>query len=321
MQRITDLHALPKIRDGLSYLYVDRCRIEREANGVALFDKDGKTSIPCAALATLLLGPGTTITHAAILTLADCGCQVIWCGEEGVRFYAEGGGRTRRAERLLHQARVWADAEAHGQVVRRLYAMRFPEDVPEGTTLAELRGREGARVRSAYREASEEHGVPWRGRTYRRGRWAGADPVNRALSAANACLYGVSHAAILAAGYSPALGFIHTGKMNSFVYDVADLYKLEVCVPAAFQTVAQGTRGVEGRVRGLLRDRVRDLRLLARIVPDLDAALGRREVVADASSDHADEDADGAVPSRIWDPGGRELPGGTNFADEGEGEA
>jgi len=47
------------------------------------------------------------------------------------------------------------------------------------------------------------------------------DVTNRCLSSATACLYGLSEAAILAAGYAPAIGFHHRGKPQSFFYDVA----------------------------------------------------------------------------------------------------
>src|SRR5207248_11211925 len=149
-------------------------------------------------------------------------------------------------------------------------------------TRRQIRGMEGIRVREAYANASRESGVEWHGRSYRRESWGAADPVNRALSCANSCLYGVCHAAIVAAGYSPALGFIHTGKMLSFVYDIADLYKTEVTIPLAFHTVAADGNHVESRVRRECRDTFYATRLLQRIVPDIEQALAvNSEVVGD----------------------------------------
>src|SRR5690554_5875285 len=186
-----------------------------------------------------MLGPGTSITHAAVKTLAESGCLVIWCGEQGIRFYAQGMGETRSASRLLHQATLYADPELRSHVVVRLYRMRFIEDLPSSLTLQQLRGREGSRVREAYARASEASGVPWTGRSYDRNNWSNADPVNKALSVANSCLYGICHAAIVSLGYSPGLGFIHTGKLLSFVYDIADLYKVEITIPTAFHAAAE----------------------------------------------------------------------------------
>jgi CRISPR-associated protein Cas1 len=160
-----------------------------------------------------------------------------------------------------------------------------------------------------YPSASAEAGVPWAGRSYRREQWSSADPVNRALSAANSCLYGICHAAIIAAGYSPALGFIHTGKMLSFVYDVADLYKTETTIPITFHVVAEGIDDLESRVRAACRDYFRAARLLQRIVPDLDRALGP----ADARTDD-DFDADEAAPGPLWDDQKGEVAGGVNRA-------
>ncbi len=165
-----DLHFLPKVRDSWSYLYVEHCRIDQEGKAIALQDAAGKVPVPCASIALLMAGPGTTITHAAIRALADNGCLIAWTGEEGVRMYGLGLGETRSARNLLHQARLWADPVQHLRVVRRLYEVRFPGPVSPGLTIEQLRGHEGVRVREAYARASRETGVAWLGRSYRRDR-------------------------------------------------------------------------------------------------------------------------------------------------------
>lgn len=309
-----DLHLLPKVRDSLSFLYVEHCRIDQEAKAIALHDADGKVPVPCAALTTLLLGPGTSITHAAVRALAENGCLVIWTGEEGVRLYATGMGETRSARNLLHQARLWGDPSTRLEVVKRLYRMRFRETLDPHLSLEQLRGKEGIRVREAYARASRATGVPWRGRSYRQDRWGEADPVNRALSCANSCLYGVCHAAIVSAGYSPALGFIHTGKMLSFVYDIADLYKADVTVPIAFRVVAEGETSLETRVRRACRDAFRSARLLQRIVPDIERALDLGRELETAAG--LDFDSNAALPGGLWDPELGEVRGGINHGEE-----
>lgn len=314
-----DLHVLPKVRDSWSYLYVEHCRIDQEDKAIAVHDAGGKVPVPCATLTLLLLGPGTTITHAAIRALADNGCSVLWAGEQGVRCYAQGLGETRSAQHLLRQARLCVDPALHLRVVRRMYEVRFPDPLDPGLTLQQIRGKEGIRVRESYARASRETGVAWQGRSYQRADWQASDPVNRALSAANSCLYGVCHAAIVSAGYSPALGFIHTGKMLSFVYDIADLYKAETTIPAAFRAVAEGGGNPEGRVRRQCRDLFHERRLLARIVEDIDRVLAVEE--AGAPSPGADYDADEALPGGLWDPDRGAVPGGVNQADDGAGRA
>jgi CRISPR-associated protein Cas1 len=310
-----DLHALPKVRDSWSFLYVEHCRIDQDAKAIAIHDAKGVVSIPCATLVTLMVGPGTRITHAAVKALADNGCLVLWTGEGAVRFYALGMGETRSARNLLHQARLCCDPDSRLKVVRRLYEARFAESLDGNLTLRQIRGKEGLRVREAYARASETFGVEWTGRSYRRDNWGKSDPVNRALSAANSCLYGVCHAAILSAGYAPALGFIHTGKMLSFVYDVADLYKTETTVPIGFHAASEGTANIESRVRRECRDTFVEIKLLQRIIPDI-------EQVLDVSPPHPglfEFDRDGALPGGLWDPEGEDVQGGINWADEPAG--
>jgi len=297
-----DLHELPKFRDKLSYLYIEHARIDRHENAIAFHDIEGMTPVPVAGLAVLMMGPGTSVTHAAVRILAVNNCLAIWCGEENVRFYAAGMGGTRGAARLLKQAQLAAVDETRLAVAKRMYTMRFDELIPEGTTIETLRGMEGARVRRAYAEASEASGVPWHGRSYDRGDWRAADPVNRALSAANSCLYGICHAALLSAGYSPAIGFIHTGKQLSFVYDVADLYKTEISIPVAFAVIADGHEDeVERTARMACRDAFRRARLLKRIITDITALMGDTN-----GDDLCVYDDDEALPADLWTPSSEE---------------
>jgi CRISPR-associated protein Cas1 len=315
--KIRDLHLLPKIRDSWSYLYVEHCRIDQEEKAIAVHDAGGKTPVPCAALTLLMLGPGTTITHAAVRTLAENGCLVMWCGEEAVRFYAIGMGETRSSRNLLAQARLWADPATRLAVVVRMYRMRFDELIPTDATLQELRGREGIRVRQSYAAASQKAGISWEGRSFRSSNWRSADPVNRALSCANSCLYGLCHAAIISAGFSPSLGFIHTGKMLSFVYDIADLYKTEVTIPMAFAAVKAGDIQLETRVRKACRDAFHATRLLERIVPDINSALDldQNEQIA---AEQTLFDSDQVVPGGLWDPAAGQVAGGVNRGDSPE---
>jgi CRISPR-associated protein Cas1 len=311
---IKDLHVLPKVRDSLSYLYVEHCRIDQEDKAIALHDADSKTLVPCASLTMLLVGPGTSMTHAAIKTLAESGCLVLWTGEMAVRFYAQGMGETRVAHNLLHQARLCSIPALRLQVVRRMYEMRFTEPLDQGLTLRQIRGKEGIRVRESYAKASRATGITWSGRAYHRDKWTAADPINRALSAANSCLYGICHAAIVSAGYSPALGFIHTGKMLSFVYDIADLYKADTTIPLAFRTVAEGETNLESRIRRACRDEFQSERLLQRIIPDIGRALD----VPAPQNEEIDFDTDAAVPGGLWDPETGITDGGVNWDESDE---
>lgn len=316
-----DLHLLPKVRDSLSYVYVEHARIDQHGKSIAFWDAEGCTPLPVASLSVLMLGPGTNLTHAAVRTLAEHNCLVIWCGEENVRFYAYGTGGTRRAGPLLTQARLVSDPALRLEVVKRMCRMRFKEAPPEDNlTIEQLRGLEGVRVRQAYAEWAQRTGIEWTGRVYDRTNWAEADPVNRALSCANSCLYGLCHAAIRATGYSPGLGFIHTGKQLSFVYDIADLYKTEITIPAAFEVVQEGMVSLERRTRILCRDKFRETRLLSRIIPDLQQLMRVKDDWLVGLGLDEEFDRDPAMPSSLWGPEveGGIVSGGVNHGDIAE---
>jgi CRISP-associated protein Cas1 len=300
MNRQLNLHDLPRFDDKLSYLYVEHAVVDQEDRAICFHQPTGITSVPVAALAVLILGPGTSITHAAVKTAAENNCLLVWAGEEGVRFYAQGLGGTRHSRNLIRQARLVSNPITRLQVVVRMYCLRFADKPDPGLTLQQLRGKEGIRVRQAYAEAAKAHGIDWQGRNYQRGDWNMADPVNRALSAANSCLYGLVQAAMLAAGYSPALGFIHAGKQLSFVYDVADLYKVEQMVPLAFAIAAKNPPELERQVRLACRNRFREGSLARRILPDIAHVLDiPMEQVEAAEEDYAD---DPALPAELWTP-------------------
>jgi len=298
---------LGRISDRLSFLYVEHAKVDRDANAVTFWQADGVASVPAAMLAALLLGPGTRITHAAVSLLAGSGCTVAWTGEEGVRLYAGAVAASTTSGLLQRQAALVTGQRTRLAVARAMYEMRFPgEDLTE-LTMQQLRGREGARVRACYQRWSKETGVRWLGRNYDPGNWGVSDQVNQCLSSANSALYGVTHAAVLHLGCSPGLGFVHTGHQLSFVYDVADLYKARVSIPAAFTVAAVGGGDLSGRVRRAVRDMIVEVKLLPRIVADIKQLLG------------VPDDSDDVVPvppaADLWDGTGT-VPGGVGYGDE-----
>lgn len=310
-----DLHELPKFRDGLSYLYVEHCKIEQDKLAIALFDTEGKISVPCANLALLMIGPGTSITHAAIRVLAENGCLVVWCGEEGIRFYAQGMGETRSSKKIIHQANLVSNSLTRLAIVKKMYQMRFKDDVDKNLSIEQLRGREGARVKDTYMRESKKTGIPWKGRIYKQKDWSASDPVNKTLSTANSCLYGLCHSAIVSIGYSPAIGFIHTGKQLSFVYDIADLYKADITIPIAFQIVQESDLDIERRTRVTCRDKFKEFRLLPQIIDDIEKIFDIENQNSDENelNRNIDLDSEIATPGGLWDPTISEVRGGKNF--------
>lgn len=298
-----NLEELPRLRDSISYLYLEHVVIQQDSFSIVAIDDQGKTPIPIASITCLLLGPGVKITHAAIRAICENGCMAVWCGENMGRFYAAGIGETRSAKNLLDQAKVCMDEELHMEAVRRMYKLRFPNIPTEGLTLQQIRGMEGMRVKKAYELMARTHGIPWKKRNYKSEDWDAADPVNQALSHANTLLYGVCHASIVTLGYSPGLGFVHTGKQLSFVYDIADLYKTETTLPAAFEAAKRGG-DVLKHVRSLCRQYFSGVKLLERIPKDIAYIL---QVEKCAGSDNAKN------VGQLWDSTSENSEGGKNY--------
>ncbi|MCZ7432314.1 type I-E CRISPR-associated endonuclease Cas1e [Streptomyces sp. WMMC1477] len=264
---------LARIGGRLSFVYLERCTVHRDDNAITATDADGVTHIPSATIGTLLLGPGTRVTHQAMSVLGECGAGVVWVGERGVRFYAGGRALTRSSGLIEAQATAWANRRTRLEVARAMYRLRFPDEDPAGRTRQELLSMEGRRLKECYRKESARTGVPWRRREYHRDDFSAGDAPNQGITAAAQCMYGIAHAVVTALGCSPGLGFVHSGHERSFVLDVADLYKTDVAIPAAFDAAAEGTEDVATRTRRALRDRIHQTGLLDRCVRDIKALL------------------------------------------------
>jgi len=296
---------LSRVVDRLSFLYLERCVVHRDSNAITVRDERGVVHVPAAVIASVMLGPGTTISHQAMMLLADSGVATVWVGEQGVRYYAHGRPLARTSRLLLAQVERVANQSKRLAVARAMYEMRFTgEDVSHMTT-QQLRGREGARVRRLYRQHAQDLGVEWKSRDYRPDDFESSDGVNQALSAATTCLYGIVHAVVVALGCSPALGMVHTGHDRSFVYDIADLYKMDVAVPVAFRVAAGNSTDIPGDVRRQMRDAIHEKRVLERCVQDIHRLLG--------SAGEEDSDFEAQVV-QLWGPRER-VAGGVNYGD------
>lgn len=303
----SELGQLLRAEDRLSFLYLERCTVHREANAITAQDERGTVHIPAATIGALLLGPGTRVTHQAITLLADSGATAVWVGERGVRYYAHGRGLTSSSRLLEAQALAYSNQSSRLRVARQMYAMRFPGEDVSGLTMQQLRGREGARVRRAYRECAERVGIEWTKRTYDAEDFSSGDPVNQALSAATTCLYGIAHAVIVALGCAPGLGFVHVGHARSFVFDVADLYKAEIAIPVAFSVAAEADEGddVAAITRHRLRDAVHEGHILARCAHDI-----RTLLLPDQGAPEVEQEWD---VIQLWDGGSRRVAGGRDY--------
>lgn len=268
---------LPQIKDRYPFLYLERGRLEIDDSSVKWIDSAGEViRLPIATITTLLLGPGTSVTHEAIKVLAAANCNVCWVGEDSLLFYAVGQSPTANTRNLRHQMEVACNPEKSLAVAKRMYARRFPEENLDGKKLKELMGMEGYRVRALYEKKAEEYGVGWKGRCYTPGKMELSDVTNQILTATNAALYGILSSCIYSMGYSPHIGFIHSGSPLPFVYDMADLYKENLCIDLAFKlTLEMAGEYNKYRVSSEFRNRVLDYRLLEKINPDIEEMLGK----------------------------------------------
>lgn len=300
-----EIQMLPQVADRLTFLYLERCVLNRQDSAITVADDRGTVFVPAAAISVIMLGPGTKITHRAMELIGDAGVTVIWVGEHGVRYYASGRPLTHRAALLQRQAELVGNTRMHLNIVRQMYSMRFPKEDVSRLTLQQLRGREGARIRAVYKKASKEWNVPWNGREYDPDDFTSGDSVNQALSAGHACLYGLAHAVIAALGCSPGLGFVHDGHENSFVYDIADLYKADITIPLAFEVAATISKEeIPSVMRRKTRDKMVKMNILKQMVHDIKSLFAKEGEA---------EDSDAVY---LWDNKVGEVENGHSYGDD-----
>jgi CRISP-associated protein Cas1 len=275
------IHLKPiPMKDRVSMIFVGMGRIDVKDGAFVVVDEVNgeRKHIPVGSVACIMLEPGTRISHMAVKLAAATGTLLIWVGESGVRLYSAGQPGGARSDKLLYQAKLALDENLRIKVVRKMFEMRFGEAAPERRSVDQLRGIEGSRVRKTYELMAKQYGVTWHGRRYDPKDWEKGDTVNKCLSAATACLYGVTEAAILAAGYAPAVGFIHTGKPLSFVYDIADIVKFDTVVPVAFRIAGKSPVNPDREVRIACRNVFRESRLLKKIIPMIEEVLAAGDI-------------------------------------------
>ncbi|MFP2516444.1 type I-E CRISPR-associated endonuclease Cas1e [Buttiauxella agrestis] len=276
------------IKDRTSMIFLQYGQIDVLDGAFVLIDKTGiRTHIPVGSIACIMLEPGTRISHAAVRLAATTGTLLVWVGEAGVRLYASGQPGGARSDRLLYQAKLALDEELRLKVVRKMFELRFGEPAPSRRSVEQLRGIEGSRVRQTYSLLAKRYGVKWNGRRYDPKDWEKGDTVNQCISAATSCLYGITEAAVLAAGYAPAIGFVHSGKPLSFVYDIADIVKFDGVVPVAFEIAAKNSPSPDKDVRLACRDIFRTQKTLARLIPLIEEVLAAGEIAMPQPFDDA----------------------------------
>jgi CRISPR-associated protein Cas1 len=260
-------HARMPHADRHGLLYLERGQLSVEdgclrfiAAGSPLVNA-GDYRIPHQAVSLVLLGPGSTVSHDALRLLARHGTGLSAIGEDGVRLYTAQPLMPDQSALARAQVRAWADAKgARMAVARRMYAWRLGEVLPH-RDIAVLRGIEGSRVKEIYRLTAERIGVRWSGRRYDRTDPLAADLPNQALNHAASAVEAAAAIAVAATAAIPQLGFIHEDSGQSFILDIADLFRDELTVPCAFKAalVAQKRPGesIERLARRGVAERLR----------------------------------------------------------------
>ena len=298
--KIDNKQMLSQITNNLEFLYVEKANIEKDDASICIVKGNERTPVPVASINCLLLGPGTTITHRAVEMLTDARCTVVWCGTELRAYYATGYEKNRSSKNLLKQIEYFSDTEKHIEVARKMYEKRFPQMSFVGMDIKEMRGLEGLRMKEIYSEWSEKTEVQWNGRYTGIGDFAGQDDINKLITVGNQILYHCCRAAIHTLGYSPAIGFIHTGRMDSFTFDIADLYKTDVVIPTAFETAECLSGGLQkedlAEFRKDIYVKMKECKLLKQILSDL-------LMLFDESEDMVG----------LWNGNNEIVSGGTNY--------
>ncbi len=267
---------LPQVKDKYPFIYLERGRLEIDDSSIKWIDCDANiVRIPIATINTLLLGPGTSVTHEAIKIMASANCTVCWVGEDSLLFYATGQSPTSDTRNMRTQMELAANPTKRLLVARKFFQYRFPETDVSSKSLKELMGMEGIRVRTLYEEKAKQYGVGWKGRSYVPGKFEMGDLTNQILTSSNAALYGILTSSVYAMGFSPHIGFIHSGSPLPFIYDLADLYKEYLCVDLAF-SLSQELGGLYNkyRVSDEFRARVIESKLLENLGRDIKHVLG-----------------------------------------------
>jgi CRISP-associated protein Cas1 len=225
--------------------------------GPGLVDNDalgpGDYAIPFQMVSMILLGPGSTVSHDALRLCARHGTAIVAVGEDGVRAYTAPPLIPDRSGLARRQARVWADADhTRLDIARRMYAWRLGEILPH-SDIETLRGIEGARVKAMYKLQAQKYGIRWNGRRYDRANPSATDLPNQALNHAASAIEAAAAIAVAATATIPQLGFIHEDPGQSFVLDIADLFRDDTTVPVAFAAVVEANKSPEANIERVTR--------------------------------------------------------------------
>lgn len=274
-------------RHGL--IWLDRGRLEVEDGCLRFVTSGGGEleagdyQIPHQAISIILLGPGSSVTHDALRLLARHGCALAAIGEGATRFYTAPPLMSDSSAVARAQATLWANPESRMRVARAMYAIRFGEIV-RTRDIEVLRGQEGARIKRSYQLAAERHGISWRGRDYDHANPSIGDMPNQALNHAASAMKAAACVAVASLGAIPQLGFIHEDSGQSFILDIADLFRHDTTLDIAFGAVKDALKS-EDSIERITRNRAARLLRQRNIIPTMIEKIKILLLPKDGSSD------------------------------------
>lgn len=322
------IQELPRSIDRWTFCYLDQCYIHVDGGSIMAKRNDDRTLvIPSASCMAIILGPGATVTHDAVKLLGGTGTAVIWMGADQTRFYASGRPLSESAKLIEAQAKIVSNQRLRMACAKKMYGIRFPGiDAASRTTMNSLRGMEGNRMKTIYKDNEERTGVKWHGRYTEldliENIDTGSKTVNKAITIGNQVLYAVCYAVCSAVGLSPALGVIHCKHQGSFIYDLSDLYKGKTTIPIGFDVAKElgddypDLDRISRETRKRLRRKFKEIRLLKQMSQDIKYLFEDNDDEEKSSSIESflpDEIIWADEETGLWDSNGV-LPGGINYA-------
>lgn len=286
-----------RLEDRVSFAYIEYAEVVQSRTGVVALGKDGgdfaklSIQVPVASLAVLMLGPGTSITQAAMTSCVRAGASVLFSGGGGLSAYALATPLTSSARWAIAQANLASNATAQRAAAMILYKKQFGLETMPGGSIRTMRGFEGRLMRDLYRDLARKHKV---GRFRRE---VGAtDDVNIGLNIANSILYGCAASACAAIGVNPALGVIHRGDVRSLLFDLADLFKPTLIIPAVFECA--GAEDLPRAVRTRTRKELHEHRVLKQMIETLMEILNPYLPAVDRDT-LIDEPGEGSIEGHV----------------------
>ncbi len=228
----------------------------------------GDYQVPHQGLSFVLLGPGSTVSHDALRLMARHGTGLAAVGSDGVRCYTAPPLGPDRSDLARQQARIWSDEKKRLETARQMYAIRLGEVLPH-RSIEVLRGIEGARMKEAYRLIAQRHGIRWRGRRYDRKNPDAADIANQAINHAATAVEAAAAIAVACTSTLPQLGFIHEDSDQSFVLDIADLYRTTITLPVAFSSAKETETNDRDTIDRIVRRRASRAFRKEKVIPSM----------------------------------------------------